>query len=147
VYEECTDGSAAGDGVWGVRARSGFGARADGCGSELQRESSVARHLFPHDGGGGGFALASAGGESSAMPTPAGAEPAAKPKYIFGERDDYRWQLELGVEYFRFRSNIFDASMVGTNTTLTYWTNGWFGGEGSGVTGVAPEIYDREQVK
>ena len=93
---------------------------------------------------GGSFALASTGGESSAMPA---AEPAARPKYIFGERDDYRWQLELGVEYFRFRSNIFDASLVGTNTTLTYFTNSWFAWEGSVVTGFAPEIYDREHVK
>ena len=89
-----------------------------------------------------GFALGSAAGAASAAP--AGA---AKPRYIFGERDDYRWQLGVGVEFFRFRSNVFDASLVGLNTTLTYYTNSWFAVEGNIVTGFAPEIYDREHVK
>ncbi len=73
--------------------------------------------------------------------------PAAKPKYVFGERDDYRWQLALGVEFLRFQSNVLNASMVGLNTTLSYYTNSWFALEGNLVTGFAPEIYDREHVK
>jgi hypothetical protein len=75
------------------------------------------------------------------------AAPAAKPKFVFGERDDYRWQLGVGVEFFRFQSNVFSASMVGLNTTLTYYTNAWFALEGNLVTGFAPTIYDREHVK
>jgi hypothetical protein len=92
----------------------------------------------------GDSARASGVGEASAAPA---ATPGAKPKYIFGERDDYRWQLGIGVEFFRFRSNVIDASMVGLNTTLTYYTNSWFAVEGSVITGFAPEIYDREHVK
>jgi hypothetical protein len=88
---------------------------------------------------------ASPPGEASAVP--AAATPAAKPRYIFGDRDDYRWQLGVGVEFFRFRSNVLDSSMVGLNTTLTYFTNSWFALEGNIVTGFAPEIYDREHVK
>jgi opacity protein-like surface antigen len=98
----------------------------------------------------GSFALANPAGEASAipMPAPTPAAPAAKPKYVFfGDRDDYRWQLGVGVEYFRFQSNIINASMVGLNTTLTYYTNSWFALEGNVVTGFAPEIYDREHVK
>ncbi len=95
----------------------------------------------------GSFALASAAGEASAAPTPEPAAPAAKPRYLFGDRDDYRWQLGVGVEFFRFRSNIINASMVGLNTTLTYYTNSWFAVEGNVVTGFAPEIYTREHVK
>jgi hypothetical protein len=98
----------------------------------------------------GGFALASPAGEASAMgtPAPAPAAPAAKSKYVFfGDRDDYRWQLGVGVEYFRFQSNIINASMVGLNTTVTYFTNSWFALEGNVVTGFAPEVYDREHVK
>jgi hypothetical protein len=73
--------------------------------------------------------------------------PAANPRWVFGDRDDYRWQLAVGVEFFRFRSNVISASMPGLNTTVTYYTNDWFGLEGSIVTGFAPEIYDREHVK
>jgi opacity protein-like surface antigen len=86
---------------------------------------------------------AEAGAEVPAAP----AAKAAKPRYIFGDRDDYRWQLGVGVEFFRFRSSIIDASMVGLNTTLTYFTNSWFAVEGNLITGFAPEIYDREHVK
>jgi hypothetical protein len=81
---------------------------------------------------------------TAAMPAPA---PAAKPRYIFGDRDDYRWQLGVGVEFFRFRSNVIDASMVGLNTTVSYFTNSWFALEGNVITGFAPEIYVNEKVK
>jgi hypothetical protein len=85
------------------------------------------------------FALATPATASANPSAPAdpGAAPAARPKYVFGERDDYRWQLAVGVEFFRFQSNIFNASMVGLNTTVSYYTNDWF----------ALEIYDREHVK
>jgi hypothetical protein len=86
--------------------------------------------------------LATAEGGASAAPAPA-----AKPKFVFGDRDDYRWQLEMGVEFFRFQSSRFDSSMVGTNTTVTYCTNGWFAVEGNLVTGFAPTIYSNEHVK
>lgn len=84
---------------------------------------------------------------------PAAAEPAAgmpatpEPKFVFGARDDYRWQLGVGVQFFRFQSSRIYASLVGLNTTLTYFTNDWFAVEGNVVTGYAPQIYDREHVK
>lgn len=92
---------------------------------------------------------------SFALATPAApaasAEPAAaaapRPKFVFGARDDYRWQLGVGVEFFRFQSSRIYASLAGLNTTLTYFTNDWFAVEGNLVTGFAPEIYDREHVK
>jgi hypothetical protein len=83
----------------------------------------------------------------SADPAALPASPAAKPKFVFGDRDDYRWQLGFGVELFRFQSSLINATLVGTNTTLTYFTNSWLGLEGSLGTGFAPEIYDREHVK
>ena len=79
-----------------------------------------------------------------AAPAPA---PAAKPKFVFGDRDDYRWQLGVGVEFFRFRSDSINSSLVGLNTTVSYFTNSWFALEGNVITGFAPEIYDREHVK
>jgi hypothetical protein len=91
---------------------------------------------------------------SFALPTPRAPEaaplpaaPAPKPKFLFGNRDDYRWQLALGVEFLRFQSNIINASLVGTNTTVSYFTNGWFAVEGNIVTGFAPSILKNEHVK
>ena len=85
-------------------------------------------------------AAATAEGEAPAAPP-------AKPRFVFGDRDDYRWQLGMGVEIFRFLSSRFDATMAGTNTMVTYFTNGWFAFEGNLVTGFAPEIYQSEHVK
>jgi hypothetical protein len=111
-------------------------------------ESSASEVMLFPTSDAGSFALANPGGEASAVPTPTPAAPAAKPKYVFfGDRDDYRWQLGVGVEFFRFQSNVINASLVGLNTTLTYFTNSWFAVEGDVVTGFAPEIYDREHVK
>lgn len=94
------------------------------------------------------FALATPGNAIPAAPAPAASPAAAaKPRYIFGDRDDYRWQLSLGLEFFRFQSRLINASLVGLNTTVTYFTNDWFALEGNLVTGFAPEIYDREHVK
>ena len=80
-------------------------------------------------------------------PAPLPAAPAPKPNFIFGNRDDYRWQIGLGVEYYRFQSNIINASLVGTNTTVSYFTNSWLALEGDIVTGFAPTILQNEHVK
>jgi len=96
----------------------------------------------------GDAATASAGsGGAGASAIPSAPEPVPQPKFVFGGRDDYRWQLGLGVEFFRFQSNIINASLVGVSTTVTYFTNDWFAVEGSLVTGFAPEIYQAEHVK
>ena len=92
----------------------------------------------------GTFALSNSIPDANAAPNaiPVPAEP-AKPKYVvFGERDDYRWQLGVGLEYMRFQSRAFDVNMVGLNTTLTYFTNDWFAVEGSVITGFGPTVFD-----
>lgn len=83
---------------------------------------------------------------SVAFPTPAAA-PAPEPKFIFGGRDDYRWQLGLSASWIRFRSSIFNASTVGVLTSLTYYTNDWFAIEGNIDAGFAPTIFQNEHVK
>ncbi|MGB8493542.1 MAG: hypothetical protein WCE53_04000, partial [Candidatus Acidiferrum sp.] len=70
-----------------------------------------------------GFALATPAipAASAAAAEPAAATP--QPKFVFGARDDYRWQLGVGLEFFRFQSSRIYASLVGLNTTVTYFTN------------------------
>lgn len=84
-----------------------------------------------------------------ASPAPAAlpAAPAPKPKFVFGDRDDYRWQLYIGVNFYRLLSNVITASLVGTNTTLNYYTNSWFALEGTVVTGFAPPVQGDNHVK
>ncbi|HXH66269.1 MAG TPA: hypothetical protein VNI81_03655 [Candidatus Limnocylindrales bacterium] len=92
-----------------------------------------------------------ASGESASLTPPAAnAAPvpaAPKPNILYGNRDDYRWQLAIGVGFYRFQSNIINASLVGTNTTVSYFTNGWFAVEGNIITGFAPAILANEHVK
>jgi hypothetical protein len=73
--------------------------------------------------------------------------PEPRPKFLYGGRDDYRWQLGLGVAWERFRSSIFNASAVGVNTSVGYFLNDWFGVEGDISALFAPQILDREHVK
>jgi len=73
--------------------------------------------------------------------------PSPEPRFLYGGRDDFRWQLAIGVDWFRFRSSIFNASAVGLKSGVTYFTNDWFGIEGTVTTGFAPTIFDHEHVK
>jgi opacity protein-like surface antigen len=80
---------------------------------------------------------------ADAEPLPA----APDPKFVYGSRDDYRWQLALGITLLRFRSQFFYATGVGTDTSVTYFTNEWFGVEGKINTAFAPTIFQNEHVK
>ena len=92
--------------------------------------------------------LSAAAPEASPSPAPAPTPaPAPDPRFVYGGRDDYRWQIGVGVDWLRFRSSLFNASAVGVDSSVTYFTNEWFGVEGNVATGFAPEIYDREHVK
>jgi hypothetical protein len=75
------------------------------------------------------------------------ASPEPQPKFLYGGRDDYRWQLGLGVAWERFRSNVFNASSVGVNASVAYFTNDWFGIEGDVTSTFAPTIFVKEHVK
>jgi hypothetical protein len=72
---------------------------------------------------------------------------APEPKFAYGKRDDFRWQLGLGIALVRFRSSQYYATGVGTNTSLTYFTHDWLGVEASTSTASAPKIYKNEHVK
>jgi hypothetical protein len=96
-----------------------------------------------------GFSASFATPNSSNLFAEPAATPAPKPepKFLYGGRDDYRWQLGLGATWIRFRSSIFNASTVGIKTSLTYYTNDWFAIEGNISTGYAPDIFEKEHVK
>jgi hypothetical protein len=85
----------------------------------------------------------------AALPSAADAEPAPAPppRFVFGGRDDFRWQLGVGIAWNRFRSSLFNASAVGINTSLSYFTNDWFGIEGNINSTFAPTILANEHVK
>src|SRR5215467_16842 len=73
--------------------------------------------------------------------------PSPTPKFIYGGRDDYRWQLSVAGAWVRFRSKVFNASAGGLKTTVTYFLNNWFGVEGSATAAFATSIFNNEQVK
>ena len=134
-------GVAAQEGNWA----SGTAKNNDNAAPAFSETSAARVNLYSGDAAEArNFALAA---PSEAAPAEPAAAPTPKPRYIFGDRDDYRWQLGLGLEFFRFQSKIFSASMLGLNTTVTYFTNDWLALEGNLVTGFAPQIYDRAHVK
>ena len=114
--------------------------------ADFAASSAAQVNLFAPSDEARSFALASAAAPAASA-EPAASAAAPRPRFVFGDRDDYRWQLGVGVEFFRFQSSRIYASLVGLNTTVTYFTNDWFAVEGNLVTGFAPEIYDREHVK
>ncbi len=73
--------------------------------------------------------------------------PAPRPKFIYSDRDDFRWQLGLGVSFERFRSSIYSASAVGTTTSLAYFLSDCLGIEGDLNTFFAPTIWQNEHIK
>jgi hypothetical protein len=78
---------------------------------------------------------------------PAEPAPAPRPRFIYSDRDDFRWQLGLGVSFERFRSNIYSASAVGTTTSLAYFLSDFLGIEGDVNTFFAPTIWQKEHIK
>ena len=93
------------------------------------------------------LAAAAAGLPGPTRDAPKAPAPAPDPKFVFGGRDDFRWQLGVGVDWLRFRSSIFNASAVGVKSSVTYFTNNWFGIEGNVSAAFAPTIYVNEHVK
>jgi opacity protein-like surface antigen len=73
--------------------------------------------------------------------------PSPKPKLLYSRDQENRWEIGLGFTYYRFNSSIFDANAFGIKTSVTYFTNDWFGIEGNVSAAFAPQIFDREHVK
>ena len=77
----------------------------------------------------------------------ADAAPAPAPKWIYGSREDFRWQLGIGPVFFRFRSSIINGNMGGVNTSLVYYTSEWFGIEGNVTAAFGPTVFANEHKK
>ena len=86
---------------------------------------------------------ASAGGGAAPEALPA----APEPRYVYGSRNDYRFQLALGISLVRFRSPFYYATGIGSNTSISYFTNEWLGVEGNVNTSFAGTIFQGERVK
>jgi hypothetical protein len=114
---------------------------------------STSLNLFQPDAGlalfpAASFAVPPAFATPLAIPAPdPSPSPAPDPKFLYGGRDDFRWQLGIGLDWLRFRNSIFNASAIGVKSSVTYFTNDWFGIEGNVSATFAPEILDREHVK
>ncbi len=75
------------------------------------------------------------------------AEPSPKPRFVYGGRDDYRWQLGLGLAWFRFNSSAFNANAIGIKTSVAYFLNEWLGVEGSVTAGFSPTTIGTDHAK
>ena len=78
---------------------------------------------------------------------PAPATPEPSPRFLYGSSSDFRWQLAIGYEYVRFRSSAFDSNLNGLHTSLTYYTNEWFGIEGNVVAAWGTKLFADETSK
>jgi len=75
----------------------------------------------------------------SAEPAPADPPaPSPKPRFVYGGRDDYRWQLGLSVAWVRFNTPAFNANAIGIKTSVAYFLNEWLGVEGNITAAFSP---------
>src|SRR5258708_31983567 len=63
------------------------------------------------------------------------ASPSPQPRFLYGGRDDYRWQLGIAACSLRFQSSAFNTNAIGFNTSLVDLSHDWFGVDGN-VTSV-----------
>lgn len=83
-----------------------------------------------------------------AEPGPADpATPSPKPRFVYGGRDDYRWQLSLNLAWFRFQSSAFNSNGIGVETSVVYFLNEWLGAEGSVTAAFSPTTVSGFNVK
>jgi len=81
---------------------------------------------------------------------PASADPAApspKPRFVYGGRDDYRWQLGLSLAWVRFNSSAVNANAIGMKTSVAYFLNEWLGVEGNVTAAFSPTTLGTDHVK
>lgn len=75
------------------------------------------------------------------------APPSPKPRFVYGGRDDYRWQLGLSLTFVRFNSSQFNANAIGVKTSVAYFLNEWLGVEGNVTAAFSPTTIGANHVK
>lgn len=80
---------------------------------------------------------------ASADPAP----PSPKPRFVYGGRDDYRWQLGISLSWVRFNSSAFNANAIGVKTSGAYFLNEWLGVEGNVTADFSPTSLGAGHVK
>ena len=81
---------------------------------------------------------------------PASADPASpspNPRFVYGGRNDYRWQLGLSLAVVRFNSSRFSANAIGIETSVAYFLNEWLGVEGDVTAAFSPTTISGNNVK
>jgi len=69
------------------------------------------------------------------------ARPSPEPRFVYGGRDDYRWQLGLSLAVFHFQSSVFSSTAVGVEASVAYFLNEWLGVEGSVTGAIGGTVY------
>lgn len=82
-----------------------------------------------------------------ASPVPSAALAARAPQAIYRGNENDRWQLGLGFTYVKFRSPAIHQDMFGLNTSVTYFTNDWFGVEGNITAVFGGKIFVDDRTK
>jgi hypothetical protein len=88
--------------------------------------------------------------DTALLAEPASADPAVpspKPRFVYGGRDDYRWQLGLSLTWVRFNSSAFDANAIGIKTSVSYFLNEWLGVEGNVTAAFSPTTIGTDHAK
>jgi hypothetical protein len=80
---------------------------------------------------------------ASADPAP----PSPNPRFVYGGRNDYRWQLGLSLVWVRFDSSRFSANAIGIETSVAYFLNEWLGVEGDVTAAFSPTTISGNNVK
>lgn len=66
------------------------------------------------------------------------ATPSPTPRFVYGGRDDYRWQLGLSFAFVHFNSSVFNANAIGVKSSVAYFLNEWLGVEGNVTAAFSP---------
>jgi len=75
------------------------------------------------------------------------AAPAPKPRFVYGGRDDYRWQLGLSLAWVHFHSSLFNANAIGVKSSVAYFLNEWLAVEGNVTAAFSPTTLSGDHVK
>lgn len=75
------------------------------------------------------------------------APPSPNPRFVYGGRSDYRWQLGLSLAWVRFNSSRFSANAIGIETSVAYFLNEWLGVEGDVTAVFSPTTIGGNNVK